>query len=190
MLSNSNLSYNQIHKTQGQSTLCALPFQIAKNALSYENVGASIARPPKIFDFRIFRRKITVFFDLRRQILLWQNLRTSDARPYNGILRLFRAVCAALGVEHIQAVGHGVDDGEDVLLGGLLAAGEGDDEGAPPDAGHTSAQATLGGDAHTLCTHGLGDAGGGTLENFHGGLGGDVPGGEAGAAGGQDQGDA
>ena len=35
--------------------------RLSKNALSYENVGASIARPPKIFDFRIFRRKITVF---------------------------------------------------------------------------------------------------------------------------------
>ena len=61
MLSNSNLSYNQIHKTQGQSTLCALPFQIAKNALSYENVGASIARPPKIGDFRISPIKMMAF---------------------------------------------------------------------------------------------------------------------------------
>ena len=28
--------------------------KLSKNALSHENVGASIARPPKIFDFRIF----------------------------------------------------------------------------------------------------------------------------------------
>ena len=38
------------------------------------------------------------------------------------------AVGTALGVEHIQAVGHGVDDRQDVLGGCLLAAGEGDDQ--------------------------------------------------------------
>lgn len=102
---------------------------------------------------------------------------------------LLGAVRAALGVEHIQAVGHGVDDGEDVLGGGFLAAGEGDDEGALADTGHGAAQAALGGDAHGFCAHGLGDAGGGPLENFHGRLGGNIPGGEAGAAGGQHQGD-
>jgi hypothetical protein len=39
---------------QGVGWSHALHFKLSKNALSHENVGASIARPPKIFDFRIF----------------------------------------------------------------------------------------------------------------------------------------
>ncbi|MBR7178350.1 MAG: hypothetical protein IKD27_02360, partial [Oscillospiraceae bacterium] len=39
-------------------------------------------RPPKILDFRISRREITVFFALRRLILPEQNQRATSGRPY------------------------------------------------------------------------------------------------------------
>jgi hypothetical protein len=57
------------------------PFSLSKKARSHENVGASIARPPKIFDFRIFRRKIT-FFRLAAMDFALQNPRTTNGRPY------------------------------------------------------------------------------------------------------------
>ena len=42
--------------------------------------------PPKNKVFRIFRRKISRFFALRRQILLRQNLRATNGRPYTSCL--------------------------------------------------------------------------------------------------------
>ena len=52
---------------------------------------------------------------------------------------LFCTVCAAFAVEHIQTVGHGIDDGEDILGGSLLAAGQGDDKRTLADTRHTAA---------------------------------------------------
>ena len=57
-----------------------------KTLFSLENVGAIIDRPPKNVVFRIFRRKITVFFALRRWIFLWQNPRAIHDRPYGCFL--------------------------------------------------------------------------------------------------------
>jgi len=45
------------------------------------NVGTINDRPPKIKNYRISRREITVFA-LRRQIFFWQNLRAIKDRPY------------------------------------------------------------------------------------------------------------
>ena len=103
---------------------------------------------------------------------------------------LLGAVGAAGTQQHFQTVLHGVDDGQDILLGCLLAAGEVDDQSTLADACGAAAEAALGGDPHGLGAHGFGDAGGGTLHHRHGSLGGDVSGREAGAAGGQNQGNA
>jgi hypothetical protein len=46
------------------------------------SVGASIARPPKFKEFRIFRRDL-LGFRLAATDFAEQNLRTSDARPYD-----------------------------------------------------------------------------------------------------------
>ena len=102
---------------------------------------------------------------------------------------LFGAVGAAFAVEHIQTVRYRVNDCQDIFLGSLLAAGQGDDEAALANTCHAAAEAALGGDPHGFCPHGFGNAGGGTLNDVHGGFGGDVSGREAGAAGGQHQGD-
>ena len=42
----------------------------SQNVFPSENVGATLGRPPKNFVFRVFQRKITVFFALQRWILL------------------------------------------------------------------------------------------------------------------------
>ena len=56
--------------------------RLTKNLVPERMVGASLARPPKNSVFRIFRRKITVFFACRRRILLGQNPRATEGRPY------------------------------------------------------------------------------------------------------------
>ena len=84
-------------------------------------------------------------------------------------------------------MGDGVDDCQDVLGGGLFAAGQGDDQAAVSDARHAAAQAALGGDPHGFRPHSFGDAGSGTFNDIHGSLGGNVSGGEASAAGGENQ---
>ena len=46
-------------------------YKLPKNSVAMNTVGAGLrARPPKNKVFQIFRRKITVFFALRRRILL------------------------------------------------------------------------------------------------------------------------
>ena len=100
-----------------------------------------------------------------------------------------RAVGRAAGGQHIQSVVQRADDAQQVLLCGLLAAGEIDDQGLSPDARRAAGETAAGRDAQALGTHGLGDAAGLALDDCEGRLGGDVPGGEAGTAGGEHQGD-
>ena len=85
------------------------------------------------------------------------------------------AVGGAFRIEHVEAVGDGIDDGEDVFLGGFFAAGQVDDEGAAADAGGFPGEAAFGGDAHGFGAHGLGDAWGWPLDEGGGGFRGNVP---------------
>ena len=79
--------------------------------------------------------------------------------------RLFRAVGASLAVEHVETVGHRVDDRQDVLRRGLLAAGEVDNQAPASDTRRAAAQASLGGDLHGLRPHGFGNTGSGPLHH-------------------------
>jgi hypothetical protein len=82
----------------------------------------------------------------------------------------------------------GEDRGEDrpFLADGLGVAGEVDDQGAAGQAGGGPRQHGERGDGQAGRAQGLGDAGGLAVEDGPGGLGGEVAGAEAGAAGGQD----
>ena len=72
---------------------------------------------------------------------------------------LLGTVGAALAVEHIQTVSYGVNNRQDIFLRSLLAARQGDDEGALTDTRYAAAEAAPGGDLHGLCPHGFGNTG-------------------------------
>ena len=102
---------------------------------------------------------------------------------------LFCAIGAAFGVEHVQAVGYGINNRQNILLGSLLAAGKRNDQCTPADTGDGAGKTALRSDPHRFCSHGLRNTGRGPLNDLHSCLGGDISGREAGAAGGQHQGD-
>ena len=76
----------------------------------------------------------------------------------------------------------GGQDGLQILADGLGTAGEIDDQGPVPNPGDRPGEHGPGRDGQGGQAHGFRDAGDHALTDGGGGLGGDVPGGEAGAA--------
>ena len=89
--------------------------------------------------------------------------------------------------EEVEGVGEKMEDGAEGGFGSAGAAGEIEDEGVAGDAADAAAEGGEGGVLGALLADELGEAGDEAGADGEGGLGCDVAGGEAGAAGGEDE---
>lgn len=92
-----------------------------------------------------------------------------------------------LGGNHPQGVLQRGDDGREIFPGGFFAAGQIEDKTVPASARYGAGKHRAGSVLQPLHPHGNGNGSDLPFEDAEGRFGGDVPGGKAGAAGGDDQ---
>ena len=103
------------------------------------------------------------------------------------LLRFFGGGLVTFGGHHPQGVLQRGDDGREIFPGGFFAVGQIEDKTVPAGARHGAGKHGAGGVLQSLHPHGNGNGSDLPFEDAEGRFGGDVPGGKADAAGGDDQ---